>query len=337
MVYCTGTDWEYASGGIAFRYASSDGSDTGSVAASVTGTYAQATLTGLRPATDYTVWAVATTATGATYTSAEAWFTTPQPATSHSGWLELPAKSTSSTAQEYTLWAGERNYTMYYDRNLYTALWVAYPLAAGHMGSKPRPGRWYENPNIPASQQINLKDGGYGVNVGSTYYARGHQIPNADRNGNSTMQKQVFYATNSTPQIQDKFNGGIWEQFETAVRGEVPTRDSLYIATGAVFRTAGGSESITYIRPANDSKQCPVPNYYFKVVLKVKRSGSTITSAMAVGAWFEHRQYSDSWTNYVVSVDEIERLTGFDFFANLPDDVEAAAEQNGSWSTFSSF
>lgn len=139
MVSCTGTNWEYASGGIAFRYASSDGSDTGSVAASVTGTSAQATLTGLRPATDYTVWAVATTATGATYTSAEEWFTTPQPATSHSGWLELPAKSTSSTAQEYTLWAGERNYTMYYDRNLYTALWVAYPLAAGHMGSLSRP------------------------------------------------------------------------------------------------------------------------------------------------------------------------------------------------------
>ena len=154
---------------------------------------------------------------------------------------------------------------------------------------------------------------------------------------NSTMQKQVFYATNSTPQIQDQFNGGVWEQFETAVRGQVPTRDSLYIATGAVFRTTGGSESITYIRPAEDSKQCPVPNYYFKVVLKVKRSGSTITSAMAVGAWFEHRQYSDSWTNYVVSVDEIERLTGFDFFANLPDDVEATAEQNGSWSAFSSF
>ena len=282
------------------------------------------------------MWAVATTATGATYTSAEAWFTTPQPATSHSGWLELPAKSTSSTAQEYTLWAGERNYTMYYDRNLYTALWVAYPLAAGHMGSLSRP-NWKQNPNIPASQQINVWDDSYGVNYGSTIYARGHQIPNADRNGNSTMQKQVFYATNSTPQIQDKFNGGVWEHMETAVRGQVPTRDSLYIATGAVFRTAGGSESITYIRPANDSKQCPVPNYYFKVVLKVKRSGSTITSAMAVGAWFEHRQYSDSWTNYVVSVDEIERLTGFDFFANLPDDVEAAAEQNTSWSAFSSF
>ena len=221
MVYCTGTNWEYASGGIAFRYASSDGSDTGSVAASVTGTYAQASLTGLRPATDYTVWAVATTATGATYTSAEAWFTTPQPATSHSGWLELPAKSTSSTAQEYTLWAGERNYTMYYDRNLYTALWVAYPLAAGHMGSEPRPRSWSKNPDISASQQINVWDGSYGVSYGSTSYARGHQIPNADRNGNSAMQKQAFYATNSTPQIQDKFNGGIWEIGRASCRERV--------------------------------------------------------------------------------------------------------------------
>lgn len=56
------------------------------------------------------------------------------------------------------------------------------------------------------------------------------------------------------------------------------------------------------------------------------------------GFWMEHREYSnDSYTNYATSVAEIERLTGFDFFANLPADIQAAAEQNSNWNTFASF
>lgn len=50
------------------------------------------------------------------------------------------------------------------------------------------------------------------------------------------------------------------------------------------------------------------------------------------------QEYSnDSYTNYATSVAEIERLTGFDFFANLPADIQAAAEQNSNWNTFASF
>lgn len=267
-------------------------------------------------------------------------FTTREAATSHCGWMELPAKTQSTTAAEYVLSAGERNYTMLYDPTYYAALWVAYPLAQGHTGNLARPSGWSRNEQIAASDQIDLWDGSYGVNVSGTLYARGHQIPNGDRNGDAAMQRQTFLATNSTPQIQDKFNGGIWNALEDAVRAAVPSRDSLYIATGPVYRTVGGSETVKTITPQHDTgKRCPVPNYYYKVVLKVKRSNGQVTDAMAVGFWFEHKQYSNNsdWAQCAVSVDEIERKTGFDFFANLPDAVEAKAEANGSWSTFLNF
>jgi endonuclease G len=71
--------------------------------------------------------------------------------------------------------------------------------------------------------------------------------------------------------------------------------------------------------------------------MKVKRSAGVVTSASTVGFWFEHKQYSDSYTNYAVSVDRIEQLTGFDFFANLPDGVEASAETNALWTAFQNF
>jgi endonuclease G len=72
-----------------------------------------------------------------------------------------------------------------------------------------------------------------------------------------------------------------------------------------------------------------VPNYFYKVVLRVERDSSgEVVDAEAIGFWFEHRAYSDKYYNYAMSVDEVERLTGFDFFASLPDDVEARAERN---------
>ena len=252
------------------------------------------------------------------------------------GWLELPASTADSNQFLDTFKAGsQRNYTYLYDKSKYTMLWAAYPVYKGAIGSLSRPD-WEPNPNLSESAQINIWDGSYGVDYGSTIYARGHMIPNGSRNGNSTMQQQTFYATNSVPQIQDNFNGGIWSELENSLRGELSsTSDTLYVVTGAVFNKVGGSETITYIQPQHDSKKCPVANYFYKVVLKVKWSGTTVYSASAVGFWFEHKQYSgNDFSAYAVSVDQIEAWTGMDFFVNLPDTIENSAEQNSSWTSF---
>lgn len=323
----------------------------------LTGGTATATLTGLTADTHYTVHACAS-ANGQEYTSESVSFTTasPQPVrTDHTAWYELPAKTEASTTVTMSFYADdERNYTMYYDGSLYAAHWVAYPLAAGHLGSgRASNDPWKATPGIATDDQINVWSGGYGVSLddgSSDYYARGHQIPNGDRNrgvGSSMTGSQVpllnaqtFYATNVTPQIQNAFNGGIWNNLEMGVREIVQaTSDTVYVVTGAVFRKVGGSEQVKYIQPAKDSKQCPVPNYYYKVLLKVRRDADgAITAASTVGVWMEHRRYvGDSYLNYTTSVAQIEAWTGFDFFANLPDGVAAAAEDNTSWSAFSAF
>jgi endonuclease G len=71
--------------------------------------------------------------------------------------------------------------------------------------------------------------------------------------------------------------------------------------------------------------------------MKVKRSAGRVASAETVGFWFEHKQYTGSYSTYAVSVDEVEKKTGFDFFVNLPDSIENTAETNSSWSLFQSF
>lgn len=164
-------------------------------------------------------------------------------------------------------------------------------------------------------------------------------IPNGSRNGILAMQLQTFHVTNSVPQRQDKFNGSIWAKLENALQGMTISTDTVYVVTGVAFQKVGGSETIKYIKPAKDSKQCPVPNYFYKVALKVKRSGSSITDACAVGVWMEHRDYNsgETYGQFAVSVKQIEEWLGLNFFTNLPEDLQTKAEKNSSWSTFANF
>ena len=216
-------------------------------------------------------------------------------------------------------------------------MWTAYPVYQSAIGSG-RSADWKANPSIDEQYQINIWDGSYD---GGNTYSRGHLIPNGSRNGISEMQKQTFYATNSVPQRQNKFNGTIWSNLENAVRGLVSSAsDTVYVVTGVAFQKKGASETVKWITPKKDTKQCPVPNYFYKVVLKVKRDSSgQITSASTAGIWMEHRDYakSEEYTNFAVSVDQIEEWTGFDFFANLPESLQTTAETNTSWSTFAAF
>lgn len=258
-------------------------------------------------------------------------------ATASDSWLELPAIREDNAypdGYEYTLTVdGERNYTHYYDSSTYTSMWVAYPLSSTHIGSLSRPTSWSYNPLISISNQINLCKSSY-----NNSYSRGHLIPNGSRNNDSEMQAQTFYVTNSVPQVQDGFNGGVWNNLEGAVRSIVSgSSEEIYVVTGVAFRKSGGNESISYTTAKDDSRNIPIPNYFYKVILRVKKSGSTVTNASTIGFWFENKAYSDSYTNHTVSVDTIEEWTGFNFFVNLPDSIEQAAEKNANWSTFSSF
>ena len=324
---------------VTFHFTSSSHTTSATYNVGTTQTYAQVSNVQLEYNTTYSVYASCTATNDTAVKSGTTTLTTPkQPSAQPSeSWLELPAEDKGvlyPNAVELKMEVnGERNYTAYYDKKTYTSMWTAYPLQSKHMGSESRPGSWSYNPEIEESYQVNLCDKSYNDN-----YSRGHLIPNASRNGNKSMQLQTFHVTNSVPQIQNSFNGGIWQNLEAALQSEADSGETLYIVTGVAFNKVGETKTIQYTTAKEDSKSIPVPNYFYKVVLKVKTNSSgTVTSASTVGFWFEHKTYSDSYTNYSVTVDQIEQWTGFDFFANLPDAIETTAETNSSYSTFTSF
>ncbi|MBR6002599.1 MAG: DNA/RNA non-specific endonuclease [Bacteroidales bacterium] len=281
------------------------------------------------------------------------------------GWLELPSyttsamngTTTSSLSDLYLLKHSahmdgiiQRNYSCLYDPEMYASYWVAYPLCSDHLGSG-RTESWGYDPDVAEYKQTEAFPYSYGtgashptVNFSDNYYARGHQIPNADRNGVNEMMAQTYYMTNITPQIHHGFNADIWLDLETAVRDLLYSSscDTVYVVTGAAFRKKGGNETINYIvNTRYDQKQLPVPNYYWKALLKVKWNGLEVTDASAIGFWLPHddllgESYDDK-DKYVFSVSQLETWTGFDLFANLPAALQSTAEANASWEDFQDF
>ena len=239
-------------------------------------------------------------------------------------WLELPATPTTDgkaffshnmTYNDETV----RNYSYWYDLQNRVSLWVAYPLYKGMTSGVGRTDKWEYDPLVPRSYQGTAYSG-YGVSG----YDRGHQLPSADRLCNTAANEQTFYFTNITPQNHD-LNTYVWEKTEAHIRGLVSTNDTLYVVTGCVLQTAADPE-IKYLKD-NEGKNVAIPKAYFKVVLKYK-PGEGNNGYAAIGFWFENRSYGDVnlSRSYARSVDDIEKLTGFDFFCNLDDNIEAAIE-----------
>ena len=258
-------------------------------------------------------------------------------------WLEAPESPASLNGKYLVTTRAEmngkdtRNYSILYDPSRYASLWTAYVLCSAHRGSGSG-GSWVNNPLIPASKQTSCYKA-Y-PSVDGVTYDRGHQIPNADRNGVDEMMAQTYYSTNMTPQLQHGFNGGIWAHLEDAVRSVVAFTDTVYVVTGAAFRKKGGNETIESIVNTRDDKVLPVPNYYWKVLLKVKwnNTGDSVVGASAIGFWLEHRDNyekgSANYLPYVTTVDQIEAWTGFDFFSNLSTQFQTTAENAADWASF---
>lgn len=298
-------------------------------------------------------------------------FTTSPQSAPATGWLELPSVSGNEDLVLTMYKTGgtsgseaNRNYTFNYSKEYYAALWTAYTLTEADVvtGASGSTSWTYNNSVFQGNYQVGVtqSNGSYPSNYqNADLYSRGHQIPKADRTSSSTAMTQTYYLTNQTPQIQNKFNGSVWGSLETAARGFVVTNtsntnynasftktDVLYIVTGPSYGKKGTSEFPLYLTASGNinPQRLPVPKYYWKVLLKVKQDNSgNITSACAIGFWFEHREYdsSEGYTKYAVSVDQIEAWTGFDLFANLPgtesSGFEKIAEANTSWDTFKNF
>ena len=237
-------------------------------------------------------------------------------------WLEMPAVKAEEGKAFFShdmTWKSQvvRNYSFWYDLSGRVALWVAYPLYKGMLSGVKRTDKWEYDPLVPKRYQ--------GA-VYSSYggYDRGHQLPSADRLCNVAANEQTFYFTNITPQNAD-MNQGLWERLEAHVRDRVNTCDTLYVVTGCVL-TTDSDPTPQYVKD-NNGNDVAIPKAYYKVLLRYK-AGDATGGYSAIGFWMENKRYGDTSLSkaFARTVDEIETLTGIDFFVNLKDEYEKEIE-----------
>ena len=158
-------------------------------------------------------------------------------------------------------------------------------------------------------------------------YTRGHILASADRWNSLEANRQTFLYSNMQPQLYS-FNGGIWATLEMKVRSwnNDAFRDTLYVVKGGTIDN--DSQILEYARKGT-ALQLLVPKYFYMAILC--KNKSTVNSGYkAIGFWMEHRSFYDDEKNvapYIVSIDQLEGLTGIDFFCNLPDHVENEVEK----------
>lgn len=237
------------------------------------------------------------------------------------GWMELPAIPEGMDAFTHSMTVGSvstRNYSFLWDYSNLVAPWVAYPLCKWNIGNNiKRTNAWGLDPLLPEGKQPVLFRGFSEGNNG--WYARGHQIPSADRLTSYESNSMTFYGTNMTPQIQDGFNGDIWATLEGKVRSWANSSDTLYVVTGCVIDYPEG-QTVKYALD-NYGKKVSVPTAYYKVVLRyMKNSTVGYSGYSACAVWLDHKVYSTKNidSKYSMSVKDLEKKVGMDFFVNLP-------------------
>lgn len=143
-------------------------------------------------------------------------------------------------------------------------------------------------------------------------YDRGHMAPANDMRWSRQSMSDCFLMTNICPQDHD-LNGGSWNKLELKIHDWAKRHGKIIVATGPIFN--GNSRRI------GQNNDIVVPAGFFKVVLDPGRNRT-------IGFIYENHEGGGGVARHACSVDEVERITGHDFFCALPDNVENAIESN---------
>lgn len=257
--------------------------------------------------------------------------------------LEMPAFNADNYfVSHYATVAGvkEVNYSLEWNNDMKHAQWVAFIFDKDNCAKNvQRSDDFVADPDLPTNMQV---DNSFHTNDG---FDRGHLCASYDRAYSTETNKQTFYFSNMSPQLNE-FNAGIWMTLENEVQswGSLTSTgkyDTVYVAKGGtlnyLLKNFTGTKGQDNVIPTTTAEGFTVkglacPAYYFMAILARKADAYS-----AIGFIIPHAQNlkpiagGSQFTvadikNYAVSIDELEEKTGLDFFCNLPDKTEDEIE-----------
>lgn len=202
--------------------------------------------------------------------------------------------------------------------------WVSWDLSATHLGTRNRCNCY--------SADTALARLGYGQFMYNTAdytgsgYDRGHMQPSADQTATDGENARTFFMTNFLPQ-KHGLNAGPWEDLENELRDSVRAGREAYVIAGGVFTNGVGLGTV------NNAGKIAIPDSTWKIVLLMPAgtglanvSSASDVTVIAVNMPNVDNPGPNDWTQYRTTVGRIQKSTGYDFLAALPDPIECKVE-----------
>ena len=217
-----------------------------------------------------------------------------------------------------------RNFSVCFSSEHHCPVWVAAPRHSCYQSGASRTDAYGQDPQIPSNIQYSSKSTGGGCN-------KGHMLGSADRLSSSATNRQVFYYSNIAPQYSSTFNtgGGAWNNLEDHI-DDLVCKDTLYVVIGCYFDeytdkygNTGRPAKISFGGRSDVSR--PTMFYYALLRTKSGSSGKAVkdcsASELQCAAFVmchEQAKGHKPEARDLISVSELEQLTGFTYFPNVP-------------------
>ena len=198
-------------------------------------------------------------------------------------------------------------YTVSFDSDVRLPNWVYWELTyeKAH-GSVPRSDDFRPDPKVKGAQ-ADVTD------YRRSGWDRGHMAPAGDMKWSETAMSESCYFSNICPQ-HGGLNGGDWRVLEEKCRSLTSMYDTLRIVCGPIVGDA--------VNGTIGTNKVVVPDGFYKVMLTRKRG-----NYYSIGFIFTNTSGADKeLRDYACSINDVEALTGIDFFSSLSDDLEERIE-----------
>ncbi len=170
------------------------------------------------------------------------------------------------------------------------------------------------NPDVTVDSSPTLDD------YRNSGFDRGHMCPAGDMKWDVQAMRDCFLLTNMCPQAHS-LNSGAWKSLEESCRNWAVRDSAIIIVCGPIL-----TDKIT--RTIGNGK-VTVPERFFKVIL-----APYADPPRAIGFIMPNSTVRGGFQNTATTVDEIEAITGYDFFAALPDEIENRVESTADARTW---
>jgi len=189
-------------------------------------------------------------------------------------------------------------------------IWVGYALTAADLdGPATRTNNFRADPALPADERSRPKD------YSKSGYDQGHMAPAEDFTRSIQAMSTTFLLSNMAPQ-RPGLNRNRWKQLENAGRRVAKSQGSVWLFTGSIFI---GNKPIQEI----GADKVAVPTHFYKVILCVHPDG---TKEMFASVMPNIAKLQTGLGKYATSVDNVEQLTGLDFFSALSESEQKSLE-----------